>query len=1287
MFYTRCYLSDPTFETRSANTGGHTEEARLPPGFEKENPLDLSFKPVCPTPNSVVEAEEMFYLEQRKFAGLDGSQGLPPGLHRHISSIGGSSGTLLDPTLLRLGYRTDAALGGMLGTNMSSPFCVDRTPVSSSTPAFGAHHLMNSVFHQRERCLDQHGGICGAVRPPTQHLSPFFEPSPLSVPLRPTNSGIPEGNPNLGPRSFYGQNNPNSFGLPSFSLYPERNEEKGAFVALRPGAEKSVLNGTPLDATSYAEHLQRLGEHHVQQKKCVGACYSQSFGSLGQPPNSCSCCLSPQTTFCGRGPIGCLGKEHPCEKICNSTCGYFNPSLSYLGQHSATSDVHLAMNPYYSNFPEPVRREESFGSVFFSNPNLWGSGLIAAPISKAVVPAASPALKRKDSASFGQKESPHVAKDFPGSSTPAEHRDVVMKHRPNPTSGLSVETLKKESDEVIVIEDGPTSKCIKRHSSKPNIQLLEQRTKTKEHFQKDIQKQNDTQDTSSQSIKGVDPSNIRMKMPRLEAVTRSPNSADNTQGHEKKFSDPPPLTAAADITALSQASTTSSVYPSSLWTPHQPATSSTSFSINTYTSVTASTHHQSLNTSYTKKHKNADVDMCKPQIMFPSNHQFSQNVASSLPHSIRNLTHDIKPAAGLDIEEPGCSRAGKSSRHQTDLGHCHRVKQVDVDHTKEGSNYPSPPKEYQRADDIPPKSALPYDPYCFTQDKSEYTFNDSEGVVSPLDVSGLKKGRKKSMLQYLTNPEDYVVLKKKKTNYSDSTSNQPKLGKEKKELQSTSTKCIDGTSPSSSQENFFSKEIISEENDNIIKCLKPELIQSKHRSHSGSKEKSLTKKLKNIEFEEGFRKEAKRVCAKAKKKLRKRLLARLYEDRRESESEKETEKLSNKEAEKKIQHSNQAISQLSLIWRQRRLLNSCQTVKRRRLKSGLDMIAKPNRKKKSKTLTLQKLLEKELLKEQDVSIPLEGAFEVIEGKLPFDFTRGAPPEMKRIMVNKALGETILHRAARMGYKEVVLYCLETNYCDVNSRDNASYTPLHESCSRGNLEIASALVQYGGDVNASAAGGIRPLHDAVENDHVEIVRLLLSYGADPTIATYSGLTPLKLAKSSIMAEFLRGFFADTVGETTMNVILPWKFPGSACCLDAEETGYDVWDGLPLDLEDENEDKDDFLFEVSDTPHLPTFRLQLPGNNSKAMCNCLRLIDVLNNTGLTKERFLSMYSYAEIFPIPKHEIETSATCSQLLTGTRLDSLLSDATSDGSTTIDVVRLDDNIRDILGIETVTLR
>lgn len=57
-------------------------------------------------------------------------------------------------------------------------------------------------------------------------------------------------------------------------------------------------------------------------------------------------------------------------------------------------------------------------------------------------------------------------------------------------------------------------------------------------------------------------------------------------------------------------------------------------------------------------------------------------------------------------------------------------------------------------------------------------------------------------------------------------------------------------------------------------------------------------------------------------------------------------------------------------------------------------------------------------------------------------------------------------------QEAVAYCLKTKCVSVNARDNAGYTPLHECCSRGHLDIARALLQYGADVNASAAGGIR-----------------------------------------------------------------------------------------------------------------------------------------------------------------------------------------------------------------------
>ncbi|XP_035533305.1 BCL-6 corepressor-like [Morone saxatilis] len=135
--------------------------------------------------------------------------------------------------------------------------------------------------------------------------------------------------------------------------------------------------------------------------------------------------------------------------------------------------------------------------------------------------------------------------------------------------------------------------------------------------------------------------------------------------------------------------------------------------------------------------------------------------------------------------------------------------------------------------------------------------------------------------------------------------------------------------------------------------------------------------------------------------------------------------------------------------------------------------------------------------------------------------RPVPPEVRRLIVNKNAGETLLQRAARLGYEEVVLYCLERQICDVNHRDNAGYCALHEACARGWLGIVHHLVEHGADVNCSAQDGTRPLHDAVENDHMEVVRFLLACGADPTLTSYSGRGPINMTHSAAMETFLEG----------------------------------------------------------------------------------------------------------------------------------------------------------------------
>lgn len=208
------------------------------------------------------------------------------------------------------------------------------------------------------------------------------------------------------------------------------------------------------------------------------------------------------------------------------------------------------------------------------------------------------------------------------------------------------------------------------------------------------------------------------------------------------------------------------------------------------------------------------------------------------------------------------------------------------------------------------------------------------------------------------------------------------------------------------------------------------------------------------------------------------------------------------------------------------------------------------------------------------------------------------PEVKKLSVCKDTGETILHRAARMGHEDVALSYLQTGIVDVNVRDNAGYTPLHESCVSGNMVIARMLLSYGAMVNCASQDGIRPIHDAVDNDFVPLVRLLLSYGADPTLSTYGGKTPLKISHSKKMKSLIQGYLGDINGFNEESDLSVWEF---GAFQDNAMTEDGILNDIPSDPE-----SDDGIFIESDAPLFQEFQIIHPISNERQ--NVVLLKDV-------------------------------------------------------------------------------
>uniref|UniRef100_H2YAG8 BRCA1-associated RING domain protein 1 n=1 Tax=Ciona savignyi TaxID=51511 RepID=H2YAG8_CIOSA len=112
--------------------------------------------------------------------------------------------------------------------------------------------------------------------------------------------------------------------------------------------------------------------------------------------------------------------------------------------------------------------------------------------------------------------------------------------------------------------------------------------------------------------------------------------------------------------------------------------------------------------------------------------------------------------------------------------------------------------------------------------------------------------------------------------------------------------------------------------------------------------------------------------------------------------------------------------------------------------------------------------------------------------------------------------------------------------DVNAKDHAGWTALHEACNRGFTDVVEVLVTAGAYINIPGYENETPLMDAVANNRFETVKFLLKSCADINLRSLKGQTAVTIASSDEMKQLLLTLHCDGNTDVSLSSLSQTSF---------------------------------------------------------------------------------------------------------------------------------------------------